>query len=524
MEGMVGPIERFTRDAVSKYVWSSLLLAAILGLVFAMLWGDRAVEAELRASETRAVTAVREQLAPRIQATDLTAPFTGAELASLREVADRSILNDPRMVRVRIWSAGGLSLFSTDRHDALGSNAAFNNEVLAEAASGETLTRSNVTDIGGEDALGRSLLRTYTPIGRGAVAEVDQTTAGTIAPIHTEWAWYQVLAGAVIVLFLVLTFFSLRDPVERINAGVHFAPSAIPAGYALIDNDRLHAVEEVYRLAHDRVARLERKLAESEAMRRRLEGDIQRALTQAATGSGARAASTLPTALPAPAAAARHPAPQPAGSTPGVARPAASAARSSSGELGAAARRRARRAAAEKPPPSTTDVVTVPESEVVGGAETPRVTRIPRAVRDDAGKRSIPAAASVSSDQAPTTRRRRREESRSTPPVAIPSGEGSEPPGRSSRPRRRGEPGVGTVVAPRAQPDIDEAKAHEAALETFIRLTESDRRHEDASQVDQGAIRAALARTAARKKPGGDRLQPHEDPHEGSPGGPRVRR
>ena len=521
---MLGPVERFTRDAVSKYVWASLLLAATLGLVFTMLWGDRAVEAERRASEERALAAVREVLAPRIQAADLAAPFTGAELASLREEADRSILNDPRMVRVRIWSADGLSLFSTDGHDALGSNAAFNNEVLAEAAAGRTITRSNVSDIGGEDALGRSLLRTYTPIGTSAVAEVDQTTAGTIAPIHTEWRWYQILAGALIVLFLVLTSYSLRDPVERINSGVRFAPSAIPAGYALIDNDRLHAVEEVYRLAHDRVARLERKLAESEAMRRRLEGDIQRALTQAATGSGARASSTLPTALPAPAAAARHPAPPPAGSTPGVARPAASAARSSNGEPGAPTRRQLRRAAAATPPALTPDVVTVPESEVVGGADTPPVTRIARAVRDDAGQRPIPAAG-VPSDEPRSTRRRRREEAGSTPPVATPTNAASEQSGRSSRPRRKAEPGAGTVVAPRAQLDIDDAEAHEAALETFIRLTESDRRHEEAAAVDQGAIREALARTAARKKPGGHRLQPHEDPHEGSPGrSPRARR
>jgi hypothetical protein len=65
-----------------------------------------------------------------------------------------------------------------------------------------------------------------------------------------------------------------------------------------------------------------------------------------------------------------------------------------------------------------------------------------------------------------------------------------------------------------------DAKAHEAALETFIRLTESDRQPHGTDSVDQGAVRAALARTAARKKPGGERLQPHEGPPEESPGGP----
>jgi hypothetical protein len=75
-------------------------------------------------------------------------------------------------------------------------------------------------------------------------------------------------------------------------------------------------------------------------------------------------------------------------------------------------------------------------------------------------------------------------------------------------------------VHPATDPEIEDAKAHEAALETFIRLTESDRQPHDTSSVDQGAVRAALARTAARKKPGGERLQPHDGPPEESPNGP----
>jgi hypothetical protein len=90
-----------------------------------------------------------------------------------------------------------------------------------------------------------------------------------------------------------------------------------------------------------------------------------------------------------------------------------------------------------------------------------------------------------------------------------------------------------TSTTPAARPisvdqEIADAKAHEDALEMFIRLTESDRQPHDTSTVDQGAVRAALARTAARKKPGGERLQPHdestgESPGE-SPGGPPPER
>jgi hypothetical protein len=80
------------------------------------------------------------------------------------------------------------------------------------------------------------------------------------------------------------------------------------------------------------------------------------------------------------------------------------------------------------------------------------------------------------------------------------------------------------AAAPAPPDTMDDAKAHAAALETFIRLTESDRQHHDTTSVDQGAVRAALARTAARKKPGGDRLQPHDGPPEESPGRPPAGR
>ena len=98
-----------------------------------------------------------------------------------------------------------------------------------------------------------------------------------------------------------------------------------------------------------------------------------------------------------------------------------------------------------------------------------------------------------------------------------------ETPKRTSRLARKPEP-IPTASAPAAPTtEIDDAKAHEAALEMFIRLTESDRQHAGAAEVDQGAVRAALARTAARKKPGGHRLQPHEGQQGESPGGPPRR-
>jgi hypothetical protein len=511
----MGPVQRFTRDAASKYVWASLMLAAVLGLVFTITKGSQAVEAERLASERRAIAAVEEIVQPRLDASDLEAPIAAEELTNLREALDRTILSDPRVVRLRIWSEDGELLFSTDREDDLGSDGALNDDVLRQAAAGSAITRSNLTDVGGSDPRGRSLLRTYAPLAN-AVVEVDQTSEGTVASVRSTWRTYQILAGALVVLFLLLTILSLRDPIEWINTGVAFSSSSIPAGYSLIGDERLHAVEEVYRLAHDRVARLEEKLAQSEEMRRRLEGDIQRARTQAASGAATRPPDTpLPTSTPAaePPPAAVAPATPPTAATP----------RSSKNGDATPVMDRPPRPAEEQPVEH--EVVSLPDSDVVGETrDTARGGPLARAIREDTSQPELrPKVEPPKAKRAPRLRRKRGpEQGEPVAPVVIPPAE-PERPSRSSRPARKPDPIAAKSPRAAPSPEIDEARAHEAALETFIRLTESDRQHAESAEVDQGAVRAALARTAARKKPGGLRLQPHEGEQGESPGGPPRR-
>jgi len=475
------PVERFTRDGASKYVWAGLALVALIGVAYAIWAGGNAVDDGRAASQERAVRYVDQVLAPRLQGHDLAAPISG-----LDGVVRRSILSDTRVSRVRLWSADGTLLFSTDGSDRPGSNAGLNDPELGVAERAGPITRSDFSDSGGADDPERSLLRTYVPLGTTAVAEVDQTDAGTVGPIRTEWLTYQILAGGLLLLFLVMIGLSLREPIEPINTGVPFADSSIPAGFSLIDDDRLHSVHEVYRLASERVSRLQEKLEESEEARRKLEGEIQQVLSKA----GASA--------PRPAAAAPPP--------------------------------------AVAPPAPEPRVVQVPESDVVvtspqGGAwAAAPAGPLARAARD---QRTIPVTSRKKKPAARKPKRvpRKVNEKREPAKPAAPPPEAAKP-----RPAQEPERKVAPVPAPAVTPapvaawapsapssparQVDEATAHAAALETFIRLTESDRRPHDATSVDQGAVRAALARTAARKKPGGERLQLPDTSHDESPGGP----
>jgi hypothetical protein len=461
-----------------------MALAAIGGLAFAIMNGNGALEREAANAQGRAVQYVDEELAPRLAGSDLDGPITGQSAVSLEAAVERTILADERLTRVRIWSADGPLLFSTDQADTPGSDAGLNDQLLRRVARDGVLTRSGISDTGGENDPERSLVRTYVPLDAGAIAEVDQTDEGTLAAVRTEWMSYQILAGAMLLLFLVLTGLSLRDPIEPINTGVPFASSSVPAGFTLIHNDRLHSVNEVYRLASERVGRLQQKLEESEEKRRRLEGGMQQALSKAA------------------------------GSTEGVSPPPVA-----------------------EPPPEPA-VVQVPESDVMEPSTDDARTAPPAGPLTRASRDQKPPPATSRAPRPPADKGRRarepkpekpaKQEPQKREPVKPQPTATSDPivvPEPTPVPERRVAAMATTPASPpttptAADPELADADTHEAALETFIRLTESDRRPHDATEVDQGAVRAALARTAARKKPGGERLQQHEGPPGESPGGP----
>ena len=489
-------IARFTRDGVSKYVWAVLALAAIGGLAFAIMYGSDALERERANAQGRAVRYVEADLAPRLEGSDLGGPITGEPAVSLEAAVERTILADERLTRVRIWSADGPLLFSTDQADTPGSNAGLNDQLLRRVAREGVLTRSGISDTGGEDDPERSLVRTYVPLEAGAIAEIDQTDEGTLAAVRTEWMYYQILAGAMLLLFLVLTGLSLRDPIEPINTGVPFASSSVPAGFSLIDNDRLHAVQEVYRLASERVGRLQQKLEESEEARRRLEARIQQALSKA-TGS----ASVV--SPPAPVAEAP---PKPAV----VQVPESDVVKTRSDDAWTAspAGPLARASRDQKPPPATSSAPRPPADK----QKRVRKPRPPEKARPEKARQEKPAR-----QEPPKRGPAKAEPTAASDPIVVP-----EP---VPAPERRVAAMAATPASPptvptAADPESADAEAHEAALEMFIRLTESDRQAHDTTEVDQGAVRAALARTAARKKPGGERLQPHEGAPGESPDGP----
>ena len=240
-------IQRFTRDRVSRFVWIgvTLVLAAVVALA---VFGQRRLIQDGRAAAQARAVAYAGTLQPSLSPELLAQPITGAVRDQLIGQIDKSILSDPRVLRVRIWAADGRLLFSTDRTDRIDSNEALNDATITSVTTG-TEPSSAVVPV----PKAPTEFQTYAALSfpklapAPAAAEIDQRDDLLRGKAY-DWLWAAELAagaGALLALFLMLL--SLRPPLARIGVGVKFVPESVPEGLSVIETERLEEVEGVVR-------------------------------------------------------------------------------------------------------------------------------------------------------------------------------------------------------------------------------------------------------------------------------------
>ena len=222
-------IERFTRDAASKYIWAGLALAAAIGLAYSVSHRGRAVDQEGAVAEGRAVGYVEGVLSPRLDSRELAAPISGQQAESLEAVVRRSILDDERVSRVRIWSTDGTLLFSTDPSDHPGSDEGLNDPVLRDASREGPLTRERISPMGAVRTIPSApCCEPMYPSGPLPLLRSIRRMRGPSGPSERHGSTISSSRVGCCCLLLVMTAISLRDPIERINTGIPFAASSIP--------------------------------------------------------------------------------------------------------------------------------------------------------------------------------------------------------------------------------------------------------------------------------------------------------
>jgi hypothetical protein len=281
--------DRFTRDEISQWIWwpATMLLVVLFFLTFP--GQNRAADAERERATMRAAAYARDVIAPLTGDETISAPFDPEVAGQLDRSIGSLVLADPNVEVVRVWASDStMMLWSSRRRDAVGSAAGLNDPEITTAAADPTAARSFVLDkdLGGLE--GPPTFSAYAPFPVGgaiALAQFEVPEATLLADVRTTWLGYRITAGVAVLLLFGLALGSLRDPVARIGAGVPFSPASVPRDMDVIELDRRIELERAGQHVRERVATMEARLQESEEARRKLEGDLQRTMTELATRS-----------------------------------------------------------------------------------------------------------------------------------------------------------------------------------------------------------------------------------------------
>jgi hypothetical protein len=502
-------IDRFTRDEASAKIWWPLALILVVLFVLTFPGHNRAAQQQ-RADAAAWTTDVAAPAAdaayradPRITATALADTAAGAP-ASLRAV--------------RVWAGtGGTLLASSDPDDDLNNAAALNDDQLAEAVgqAGVPVALLSHSTPSGDDT-SATLFQVYVA-SRGGSSLVTQTEfvdSKLLADVNWTWLAYRILFGVGALFVLGLAILSMREPIAEMGAGVPFFPASLPRGKELIAADEERVLRQSGENARQRVEGMEMRLRELEAAKLGLEGQLQRALSELAirprrAGTGAPPASVR--AIPGPQPG---PEPQPplAAASPPAAVPSPEAEAPPAAASVEPAKLKPKKPA--KPAPSPTGEEPADRPEDV--RPVPRLRAVPAPGPDVSKTESQP----VPPDDVPAAT-----EARSTPASAAPetapeapSANGEDPSVvlPDADPSRPLEPLLDLVVLPDTKTSSPDPSSDEEAAEVLARLVDPVTGH-PSGELDPGAIRARLARTAALKKPGSRERREREQPPPDAP-------
>ncbi len=271
-------IDRFTRDDISAKVWWPLSMLLLVLVVLTFPAENRAIDASRRAtSETDAALAARV-IAPNL-ADASSGPIVGALSDRLKEeVHDEILVNDDRIVAVRLWSTSHELVWSSVGADRVGTSTALNDDAIDAAVAAGAPT-GVATDRGPGNAPSPTLFYAYSTQGpQPLVAEFEYLDSELTSDVRSSWLGYQIVLGLGLLLSLTLALLSAREPKARIGTGVPFYPESLPADLSVVDADRAAAIEQTGARIRGRVGALQQALDESEGARRRTEGQLQQAL------------------------------------------------------------------------------------------------------------------------------------------------------------------------------------------------------------------------------------------------------
>jgi hypothetical protein len=288
--------ERFTRDEVSSWVWWPATMLLVVLVVLTFPGENRAIDQRREAAATRAWSLTTGTIAPTLEDVSA-APLAGEASAGLAAVVADRVLADAWTDTVRIWAADSTLLWSSAANDPVGSAGGLNDDEITRALADITRADQVVSerDLDGRPA--DATFSAYVPFVLGGdivAAQLEVADATLLGEVRGDWLGYRIVFGLAALLALAFAIGSMREPLARIGVGVPFYPTSLPPATDVIEMDRRLDLERAGGNARERVAHMEARLRESEELRLRAEGELQRALSQLANRSGRPTRSVIP--------------------------------------------------------------------------------------------------------------------------------------------------------------------------------------------------------------------------------------
>jgi outer membrane biosynthesis protein TonB len=306
-------IDRFTLDDASAKVWWPFTMLLLVLLVLTFPAENRAIDARRRATSEADAALGARVIAPNLAGAP-SGTIEGALGDQLKEeVSDEILVNDDRIVAVRLWSPTSHELVWSSRGtDRLGTSTALNDDAIDAAVAAGAPT-GVTTDRAPDNSPSPTLYYAYSTQGpQPVVAEFEYLDSELTSDVRSSWLGYQIVLGLGLLLTLALSLLSMREPKARIGTGVPFYPESLPSDLSVVDSDRAVVIEHAAARIRERVGALQNALDESEASRLRVEGQLQQALAALNTpGHRMPIPKQEPAPEVAPRPAAREPEPAP---------------------------------------------------------------------------------------------------------------------------------------------------------------------------------------------------------------------
>lgn len=276
----------------SRYVLLGVALAMVGLLAMSFLLSDTGIEEAEANAEARAVRYAEEflfdELTPDLASRDI----VGSSYRDLLLLVQAGVLSDDRVVRVRIWKAGGDLVFSTAQRDRIEDYVAIDHPQIVQASTGVTASVAGpkFEPKGGLEGSDELLYATFVPlrlqgddVSPFGVVEIDQRYSAIEEAAKRIWRLVQMFLILALVGFAGVSAIALRT-----TPGAEPAPSRPPRP-ARHERRRLdeeattpssedavpsseHAALEAVR---KRLGELELKLRAEEAEREQFAGEIQ---------------------------------------------------------------------------------------------------------------------------------------------------------------------------------------------------------------------------------------------------------